>query len=142
MARIDQRHVPPLDDGGHPQFRFTSRTRYGRSVASRSSRKRSAAEPSLVSESPLLVGRAIAALAANPKVRHRTGSLLSSWELAREYGFTDYDGRRPDWGRHKIDFSTLPPEWIDLFRTGTDLEIHWLTTLAARARRFRAKVPS
>jgi hypothetical protein len=39
--------------------------------------------------------------------------LLSSWELAREYGFTDYDGRRPDWGRHKIDFSVLPPEWID-----------------------------
>jgi NAD(P)-dependent dehydrogenase (short-subunit alcohol dehydrogenase family) len=96
----------------------------------------------LVSESPLFVGRAIAALAADPKVRRRTGLLLSSWELAREYGFTDYDGRRPDWGRHRIDFSVLPPEWIDLFRTGTDLEIQWLTTLAARARKFRAKVPS
>ena len=96
----------------------------------------------LVSESPLFVGRAIAALAADPTVRDRTGLLLSSWELAREYGFTDYDGRRPDWGRHKIDFSVLPPEWIDLFRTGTDLEIQWLTTLAARARKFRAKVPS
>jgi len=96
----------------------------------------------LVSESPLFVGRAIAALAADPDVRRRTGSLLSSWELAREYGFTDYDGRRPDWGRHTIDFSVLPPEWIDWFRTGTDLEIQWLTTLAARARKFRAKVPS
>jgi len=96
----------------------------------------------LVSESPLFVGRAIAALAADPKVQNRTGLLLSSWELAREYGFTDYDGRRPDWGRHKIDFSVLPPEWIELFRTGTDLEIQWLTTLAARARKFRAKVPS
>jgi len=95
----------------------------------------------LVSESPLL-GRAIAALAADPKVRNRTGLLLSSWELAREYGFTDYDGGRPDWGRHKIDFSGLPPEWIDLFRTGTDLEIKWLTMLAVRARKFRAKVPS
>src|SRR5438094_2662334 len=58
----------------------------------------------LVSESPLFVGRAIAALAADPKVRHRTGSLLSSWALAREYGFTDYGGRRPASGRHKIDF--------------------------------------
>jgi NAD(P)-dependent dehydrogenase (short-subunit alcohol dehydrogenase family) len=96
----------------------------------------------LVSESPLFVGRAIAALAADPKVRRHTGSLLSSWELSREYGFTDYDGRRPDWGRHKIDFSVLPPEWLDFFRTGTDLEIRWLTTLAARARKFRAKVPS
>jgi NAD(P)-dependent dehydrogenase (short-subunit alcohol dehydrogenase family) len=96
----------------------------------------------LVSESPLFVGRAIAALAADPKARRHTGLLLSSWELAREYGFTDYDGRRPDWGRHKIDFSVLPPEWIDLFRVGTDLEIQWLTTLAVRARKFRAKVPS
>jgi NAD(P)-dependent dehydrogenase (short-subunit alcohol dehydrogenase family) len=96
----------------------------------------------LQSESPLFVGRAIAALAADPKVRDRTGMLLSSWELAREYGFTDYDGRRPDWGRHKIDFSVLPLAWIDLFRTGADLEFRWLTTLAARTRKFRAKVPS
>ena len=79
-----------------------------------------------------------------PRIRRcddRTGALLSSWELAREYGFTDYDGRRPDWGRHKIDFSVLPPAWIDLFRVGADLEIKWLTTLAARARKFKAKYP-
>jgi len=94
----------------------------------------------LVSESPLFVGRAIARLAADPKMRRHTGSLLSSWELAREYGFTDYDGRRPDWGRHQIDFSVLPPTWIDLFRTGTDLEMQWLRTLATRARKFRAKI--
>ena len=94
----------------------------------------------LVSESPLFVGRAVAALAADPDNQERTGMLLSSWELARDYGFTDYDGRRPDWGRHQIDFSTLPPEWLELFRTGTDLEIKWLTTLAARARKFRAKM--
>jgi NAD(P)-dependent dehydrogenase (short-subunit alcohol dehydrogenase family) len=96
----------------------------------------------LQSESPLFVGRAIAALAADPNVQERTGMLFSSWELARHYGFTDYDGRRPDWGRHKIDFSVLPPTWVDLFRTGTDLEDRWLTTLAARTRKFRAKIPS
>jgi len=96
----------------------------------------------LESESPLFVGRAIAALAADPKVRDRTGMLVSSWELAREYGFTDYDGRRPDWGRHKIDFSVLPPAWVDLFRTGTDLESRWLTTLAARTKKFKKKIPS
>ena len=95
----------------------------------------------LQSESPMFVGRAIAALAADPKVRARTGTLVSSWELAREYGFTDYDGRRPDWGRHKIDWSVLPSEWIDLFRTGTGLEIQWLSTLTARTRRFKAKIP-
>ena len=75
-------------------------------------------------------------------VQDRTGMLLSSWELGRDYGLSDYDGRRPDWGRHKIDFSVLPPAWIDLFRTGSDLEIKWLTTLAARTRKFRAKIPS
>jgi len=96
----------------------------------------------LQSESPLFVGRAIAALAADPKVHERTGMLLSSWELGRDYKLSDYDGRRPDWGRHKIDFSVLPPEWIDLFRRGTDLEIRWLTTLAGRSRKFRTKIPS
>jgi NAD(P)-dependent dehydrogenase (short-subunit alcohol dehydrogenase family) len=96
----------------------------------------------LQSESPLFVGRAIAALAADPKVRDRTGMLFGSWELGRDYGLLDYDGRRPDWGRHKIDFSVLPTEWIELFRTGSDLEIKWLTTLAARTRKFKAKIPS
>jgi NAD(P)-dependent dehydrogenase (short-subunit alcohol dehydrogenase family) len=95
----------------------------------------------MVSESPLFVGRAIAALAADPKLRERTGMLLSSWELSREYGFTDYDGQRPDWGRHTIDFSDFPPVWMDLFRTGFDLEVKWLTMLATRAKKFRAKIP-
>jgi NAD(P)-dependent dehydrogenase (short-subunit alcohol dehydrogenase family) len=96
----------------------------------------------LQSESPLFVGRAIAALAADPKVHARTGMLFGSWELGRDYRLSDYDGRRPDWGRHKIDFSTLPPEWLDLFRRGADLESKWLTTLAARTRKFRAGIPS
>ena len=95
----------------------------------------------LESESPLFVGRAIAALAADPKVQTRTGMLFSSWELGRDYELTDYDGRRPDWGRHTIDFSTLPPTWIDVFRTGTELELRWLTTLAARTRKFKSKIP-
>jgi NAD(P)-dependent dehydrogenase (short-subunit alcohol dehydrogenase family) len=95
----------------------------------------------LVSESPLFVGRAIAALAADPKVHERTGMLFGSWDLARDYALTDYDGRRPDWGRHKIDWSVLPPEWVDLFRTGAGLEHKWLTLLAARTRTFKRKIP-
>jgi NAD(P)-dependent dehydrogenase (short-subunit alcohol dehydrogenase family) len=54
----------------------------------------------LESESPLFVGRAIAALAQDKQVLARSGDLTSSWELAREYSFTDADGRRPDWGKH------------------------------------------
>jgi NAD(P)-dependent dehydrogenase (short-subunit alcohol dehydrogenase family) len=95
----------------------------------------------LESESPLFVGRAVAALAADPDVMKRTGMLFSSWELARRYRLTDYDGRRPDWGRHAIDFSMLPPSFVDYFRTGTQLQIEWLATLLARAKQFRAKIP-
>jgi NAD(P)-dependent dehydrogenase (short-subunit alcohol dehydrogenase family) len=51
------------------------------------------------SETPFYVGRAVAALAADPKVILKTGKVLSSWELADEYGFTDVDGERPHWER-------------------------------------------
>jgi len=54
----------------------------------------------IASETPRFVGRAIAALAADPKVFERTGKVFASWTLAREYGFTDVDGSRPDWGAY------------------------------------------
>jgi NAD(P)-dependent dehydrogenase (short-subunit alcohol dehydrogenase family) len=95
----------------------------------------------LESESPLFVGRAVAALAADPKVLARTGQLLSSWELAREFKFTDYDGRRPDWGRLAIDFSVLPPAVVDVFRTALGLQIEWLRAVDKRTRGFHAKIP-
>lgn len=95
----------------------------------------------LASESPWFVGRAVAALAADPQVQDRTGMLLSSWELARAYRFNDYDGRRPDWGRHAIDFSVLPEEWTAWFRRATNLQLQWLTQLTARTQRFNAKIP-
>jgi NAD(P)-dependent dehydrogenase (short-subunit alcohol dehydrogenase family) len=50
----------------------------------------------LLSETPFYVGRAIAALAADPKIMEKTGGLYGSWTLAREYGFTDVDGSQPD----------------------------------------------
>ncbi len=95
----------------------------------------------LESESPLFVGRAVAALAADPDVLRHTGQLLSSWELSREYGFTDYDGRRPDWGALEIDWSPLPASFVEVFATGTTLQIAWLETLARRTRAFAAKLP-
>jgi NAD(P)-dependent dehydrogenase (short-subunit alcohol dehydrogenase family) len=95
----------------------------------------------LESESPLFVGRAVAALAQDPKVLRKTGQLLSSWELSREYHFTDYDGRRPDWGALAINFSVLPPSMVEMFRTGCQLQLDWLTAIEARTRRFLAKIP-
>ena len=46
-------------------------------------------------ESPEYLGRAIAALAGDPDPMRRTGELLTAGGLAREYGFTDVDGRQP-----------------------------------------------
>jgi NAD(P)-dependent dehydrogenase (short-subunit alcohol dehydrogenase family) len=52
----------------------------------------------MVSESPRYIGRAVVALASDPKVMDKTGRVFSSWNLAREYGFTDLDGTQPHWG--------------------------------------------
>ncbi len=52
------------------------------------------------SETPLLVGRAIAALAADPQMHLRAGQALSCWELTRHYGVKDVDGRQPHWDEH------------------------------------------
>ena len=57
----------------------------------------------LESESPLFVGRAVVALAGDPAILECSGQLFSSWELGRQYRFTDADGRRPDWGAIEID---------------------------------------
>lgn len=62
-----------------------------------------AAEPHFgISESPSFVGRAVAALAADPGVARWNGGSTSSGQLAREYGFTDRDGSRPDCRRHLV----------------------------------------
>jgi NAD(P)-dependent dehydrogenase (short-subunit alcohol dehydrogenase family) len=45
-------------------------------------------------ESPRFLGRAVVALAADPGVHARTGQVLRVADLAREYGFTDVDGRQ------------------------------------------------
>jgi NAD(P)-dependent dehydrogenase (short-subunit alcohol dehydrogenase family) len=53
-----------------------------------------------ISESPRFVGRAVAALAADPELHLRNGGSFSSGGLAREYGFTDVDGSQPDCWRY------------------------------------------
>lgn len=47
------------------------------------------------SESPEYIGRAIAALASDPKVMRWTGQAVIAATLGREYGFSDVDGRKP-----------------------------------------------
>jgi NAD(P)-dependent dehydrogenase (short-subunit alcohol dehydrogenase family) len=53
-----------------------------------------------ISESPAFVGRAVAALAADPQRQRWSGQTLSSGQLAKVYGFTDVDGSQPDAWRY------------------------------------------
>ena len=58
------------------------------------------------SETPYYIGRAVAALAADPAIMNRTGHSLSAGNLAREYGFRDVDGTQPPgyaWGESGFD---------------------------------------
>jgi NAD(P)-dependent dehydrogenase (short-subunit alcohol dehydrogenase family) len=56
-----------------------------------------------ISESPRFVGRAVASLAADPDVGRYNGGSFSSGGLAKEYGFTDLDGSRPDCWRYMVE---------------------------------------
>jgi NAD(P)-dependent dehydrogenase (short-subunit alcohol dehydrogenase family) len=62
----------------------------------------------IASETPFYIGRAVAALAADPTVGRKSGQVLSSWALAEEYGFTDVDGRQPHWGRYFAEHVAAP----------------------------------
>jgi NAD(P)-dependent dehydrogenase (short-subunit alcohol dehydrogenase family) len=91
----------------------------------------------LESESPLFVGRAVAALAADHNILERSGQLLSSWELGRQYGFTDADGRRPDWGALDVDYSRHPASLNDAIRDALQIQSEWLKILSSRTEQFR-----
>jgi NAD(P)-dependent dehydrogenase (short-subunit alcohol dehydrogenase family) len=86
----------------------------------------------LESETPLFLGRGVAALAADPKRFGHTGDLVSSWELGTRYGITDEDGRRPDWGTY---FARIMPS-LGPYGEGFVREAAWLERLAARSRKY------
>jgi NAD(P)-dependent dehydrogenase (short-subunit alcohol dehydrogenase family) len=56
-----------------------------------------------IAESPRFVGRAVAALAADPDVARWNQQSLSSGQLAQVYGFTDVDGSQPDAWRYLVE---------------------------------------
>jgi NAD(P)-dependent dehydrogenase (short-subunit alcohol dehydrogenase family) len=86
----------------------------------------------IASETPRFVGRAVAALAADPKVLARSGQTLSSWDVAREYKLTDVDGSRPDWLAHfraKVPRNHPAHNWMRR-------ALEWEKEIAAKTRRF------
>ncbi len=53
----------------------------------------------IASETPLFVGRCVAALAADPDVSKKSGRVFASWDLAEAYQVDDADGTRPHFVR-------------------------------------------
>ncbi|PDT15255.1 short-chain dehydrogenase [Rhizobium sp. J15] len=53
-----------------------------------------------ISETPRFLGRAVAAIAADPDRARWNGQSLSSGAMAKAYGFDDIDGSRPDCWRY------------------------------------------
>ena len=77
-------------------------------------------------ETPLLTGRAIAALAASGKAMKRTGQVQIVAELAKEFNLVDQDGTRPA-SLRSLRFA-LPfavPELRDYSQWIPDLEVPW-----------------
>ncbi len=52
------------------------------------------------SETPHYIGRAIVALATDPKIMDKSGKTVATWDLSEEYGFVDMDGSQPHWQRN------------------------------------------
>jgi len=90
----------------------------------------------IASETPCFVGRAVAALASDPRVSEKSGGVYGSWTLSEEYGFTDLDGSRPHMGRY------FEEHFKEMFNAPTKTGFRWKlereTPPASRARTKRA----
>ncbi len=92
----------------------------------------------IASETPFFVGRAVAALVADPNVMAKSGGLFGSWTLADEYGFTDVDGNRPHWGRaYKEAFGRLQSD-----PGGGKTAFEWRLTHAPKMAAAKARRPA
>jgi hypothetical protein len=78
------------------------------------------------SETPCFVGRAVAALAADPNVHAKNGGVYASWTLSDEYGFSDIDGRRPHWERYML---RMTNDILDRGGPATPDERFWITAV-------------
>lgn len=91
----------------------------------------------IASETPCFVGRAVAALAADPKVLEKSGGVYASWTLSEEYGFKDIDGNSPHCGRY---FAEHFPQLVGgKTKTGFSWKVEREAQPEKAVRRARAK---
>lgn len=74
----------------------------------------------IASETPYFVGRAVAALASDPRISEKSGGVYGSWTLSEEYGFTDLDGNRPHMGHY------LAEHFKELLNAPTKTGFRWV----------------
>ncbi|HWF75594.1 MAG TPA: SDR family oxidoreductase [Caulobacteraceae bacterium] len=99
------------------------------------------------SETPHYLGRAVAALAADPQVGRKAGAALFVGDLADEYGFTDLDGARPHFTRSvrqqlepEIAGSTELSPWARRHAASQYMNLHLDPVGGAEARRLAERL--
>jgi NAD(P)-dependent dehydrogenase (short-subunit alcohol dehydrogenase family) len=91
----------------------------------------------IASETPCFVGRAVAALASDPRIMEKSGGVYASWTLSEEYGFRDIDGSSPNCGRY---FAEHFPHLVSgQTQTGFQWKLERELRPAQAVRRTRAK---
>lgn len=86
-------------------------------TAAEANRGRSGAVPPyefVISETPVMLARGVAAVAADPERHHWNTGSVSSLELARHYDLTDVDGSRPDAWSFITAMETVPVERLEV----------------------------
>jgi hypothetical protein len=78
------------------------------------------------SETPCFVGRAVAALAADPLAVRKNGGIYTTRALSEEYGFTDLDGTRPDYAVLDAAFERAKETFLaPLLEAGRFAKVDW-----------------
>jgi NAD(P)-dependent dehydrogenase (short-subunit alcohol dehydrogenase family) len=78
------------------------------------------------SETPCFVGRAVAALAADPSVARKNGGIYTTRALAEEYGFDDIGGTRPDYAVLDAAFEQAKETYLaPLVEAGRFAKVDW-----------------
>jgi NAD(P)-dependent dehydrogenase (short-subunit alcohol dehydrogenase family) len=85
------------------------------------------------SETPCFVGRAVAALAADPLATGKNGGIYTTRALSEEYGFTDLDGARPDYGGLEAAFEQAKQTHLaPLVEAGRFAKVDWKLALKTK----------
>jgi len=100
-----------------------------------------------LSETPRFVGRAVAALAADPEVNGKAGLAMNVGDLAEAYGFDDVDGRRPHfwrdmeaWLEPQVAADAPLTSEARFIAEARYMHSHMTPSLAAKARTYAAKL--